>query len=89
MHHNLWELRTVGFCQPQGVAGVGCAMHLSIFVGMGSFVTLCNVLGLSIVFWRLVLVEALIHGGGGGSNIWENCFHNSDSRASSSSLKGK
>lgn len=38
-------------------------MHLSIFMGMGSFVTLCNVLGLSIVFWRLVLVEALIHVG--------------------------
>ena len=36
-------------------------MHLSIFVSMGSFVTLCNVLGLLIVFWQLVLVEALVH----------------------------
>ena len=36
-------------------------MHLSIFMGMGSFMTLCNVLGLSIVFWQLVLAEALVH----------------------------
>lgn len=35
-------------------------MHLSIFVGMDSFVTLCSGLGLLIVFWQLVLWGALI-----------------------------
>ena len=56
----LWVLRTVSSRQHQDVDGAGCAMHLSIFVGMDSFVTLCSGLGLLIVFWQLVLWGALI-----------------------------